>query len=62
MPKDFARSSVSRRRPTPTTCSTTPAFFKASANEPPISPTPKITIFLKGGMLGASAYDGLQSC
>jgi hypothetical protein len=45
MPSSAARSSERRLRPTPTICAAAPAFFNASANEPPISPTPKMAIF-----------------
>jgi len=45
IPNSLARSSEAEVRPMPTTCSTTPAFLSASANDPPIKPTPKMTIF-----------------
>src|SRR2546427_12982475 len=35
-----ASSRLARLRPAPTTCETLPACFSASANEPPIKPTP----------------------
>jgi hypothetical protein len=34
-------------RPTPTINGALPAFFKANATEPPIKPTPNMTIFFK---------------
>jgi len=42
-PRRIAVSSDAADRPTPTTCSTTPARRKPSASEPPIRPTPTIT-------------------
>ena len=43
MPSRRAASRLARLRPTPTTCATALRFLSASANEPPIKPTPKMT-------------------
>src|SRR5471030_248981 len=44
MPSSRARASDAAERSMPTTVRTAPAFFSARANEPPIKPTPKMTI------------------
>ena len=46
-PRSSAACRLCDERPTPMICAVEPAFFRASATEPPISPTPKITIFFK---------------
>ena len=43
MPSSLARAIEADERPTPTMSRTAPALRSARANEPPISPTPKIT-------------------
>src|SRR5882724_378950 len=47
----MACSSVAALRPKPTTSSTAFALRRASANEPPTNPTPKMTIFLNWGLV-----------
>ena len=49
MPSSQRALQRARRRPMPTTCAAAPACFNASANEPPIRPTPKMTIFRNTG-------------
>src|SRR5688500_13737294 len=45
IPLRSASARLRRVRPTPTTCLTARAFLSASANEPPMSPTPMTTSF-----------------
>src|SRR5450631_4389678 len=51
MPNRCADSRLARLLPTPTTLRTAPTFLSASANEPPISPTPT-TMSLANGRAG----------
>ena len=50
-----ASSRLARLRPAPTTCETLPACFSASANEPPIKPTPMTARRIYSLRLAASA-------
>src|SRR5215510_700424 len=61
MPRRWAVSRFAALRPKPTTSPINPAARAASANEPPISPTPAIVTRSKSGGTGDSfAPDALQ--
>jgi hypothetical protein len=59
-PRRSAVARLRRVRPTPTTCLTARAFFNASANEPPISPTPITTSLPILSLSGMTGYSGKE--
>src|SRR5450755_4438751 len=62
MPCALATSRLARPRPMPTTPPTAADRLSASANEPPISPTPKMTSLPSSGAATSSAPERGTQC